>query len=73
MPHSFPPSFGMDVRYYRDGNLVNYDVEHAKFVFETTFQADWGLSFGSGESSCKLISRDRPASLAKVFIPKFNH
>lgn len=43
------PSSGMDVRFFRDGNIVNYDVEHAKFVFETTFQADWGLSYGSGE------------------------
>lgn len=43
------PTHGMDVQYYRDGNIINYDVEHAKFVFETTFEADWGLSIGSGE------------------------
>jgi hypothetical protein len=43
------PTQGMDVVYYRDGKVINYDVEHAKFVFETTFEADWGLSFGSGE------------------------
>ena len=42
---------GMDVRFYRDGNVINYDVEHARFLFETTFQADWGLSYGSGEST----------------------
>jgi hypothetical protein len=43
------PTQGMNVMYYRDGKVINYDVEHAKFVFETTFEADWGLSFGSGE------------------------
>src|SRR5690606_25977601 len=39
------PTEGMDVRIFRNGNVVNYDVEHAPFVFETTFQADWGLHF----------------------------
>ena len=63
------PSFGMDVRYYRDGNLVNYDVEHAKFVFETTFQADWGLSFGSGESTLGSFQEIILPALQKVFIP----
>lgn len=45
------PATGMDVRFYRNGNVVNYDVQHAKFVFETTFQADWGLAPGSGQST----------------------
>lgn len=43
------PTLGMDVRFLRDGNVINYDVEHAQFVFETTYQADWGLHFASGE------------------------
>ena len=42
------PALGMDVRFYRDGNVINYDVEHVQFVFETTYQADWGVSYGSG-------------------------
>jgi len=42
------PSRGMDVRYVRDGRVVNYDPEHAEFIFETTFQVDWGLAPGSG-------------------------
>ncbi len=61
------PSNGMDVRYYRDGNVVNYDVEHAKFVFETTFQADWGLSFGSGESTLGSFQEIILPTLQQVF------
>src|SRR5512138_2792314 len=36
------PSSGMDVAFYHNGNVVNYDQEHAKFLFETTYEADWG-------------------------------
>lgn len=63
------PSNGMDVRYYRDGNVVNYDVEHAKFVFETTFQADWGLSFGSGEPTLGSFQEIILPALQIVFTP----
>ena len=61
------PSSGMDVHFYRDGNVVNYDVEHAKFVFETTFQADWGLSFGSGEPTLGSFQEIILPSLQQVF------
>ena len=61
------PSKGLDVRFYRDGNAVNYDVEHAKFVFETTFQADWGLSFGSGEPTLGSFQEIVLPSLQQVF------
>lgn len=61
------PASGMDVRFFRDGNVVNYDVEHAKFVFETTFQADWGLSFGSGESTLGSFQEIILPSLQQVF------
>ncbi len=63
------PSLGMDVLYYRDGNVINYDVEHAKFIFETTFQADWGLSFGSGEKTKGSFQDIVLPTLEKVFTP----
>ena len=62
------PSKGMGIRYYRDGNTINYDVEHAKFVFETTFAADWGLSFGSGAPTLGSFQDIILPSLQKVFI-----
>lgn len=63
------PASGMDVRYYRGGNVINYDVEHAKFVFETTYQADWGLSFGSGAPTLGAFKEIILPSLQQVFIP----
>jgi hypothetical protein len=43
------PSRGMDVAYFRDGTVITYRQEHAKFLFETTFEVDWGTEPGSGE------------------------
>lgn len=63
------PSAGMDVRFYRDGNVINYDVEHAKFVFVTTFQADWGVSFGSGQHTLGAFHDIVVPSLQQVFTP----
>ena len=63
------PSLGMDVRFYRDGNAINYDPEHAKFVFETTYQADWGLSYGSGLPTIGAFKEIVLPSLKQVFTP----
>ena len=63
------PFHGMDVLYYRAGNVINYDVEHAKFVFETTFEADWGLSFGSGEATKGSFQKIILPALEQVFTP----
>ena len=45
------PASGMDVRYYRNGRVVNYDSTHAQFLFDSTFQVDWGTAPGSGLST----------------------
>lgn len=42
------PARGMDVAYFRDGTVITYRQEHAKFLFETTFEVDWGNEPGSG-------------------------
>jgi hypothetical protein len=42
------PTHGMDARRFRNGRVVNYDQEHARFLFESTFAVDWGLAPGSG-------------------------
>ena len=39
---------GMDARYYRNGQVVNYDPQHAQFLFESTYVVDWGASPASG-------------------------
>lgn len=43
------PANGMDVAFYRNGTVINYDQGHAKFLFETTYRADWGAQPASGE------------------------
>ncbi len=63
------PARGMDVLFFRDGKVVNYDVEHAKLIFETTFQADWGPSFGSGEPTLGSFQEIVLPSLQVVFTP----
>lgn len=63
------PSNGMDVRHYRDGKVINFDVEHARFIFESTFQADWGISFGSGEKTVGSFQEIVLPALEQVFTP----
>ncbi|MCC7119253.1 MAG: hypothetical protein IT310_12070 [Anaerolineales bacterium] len=64
------PTRGMDVLFYRNGKAVNYDVEHAKFIFETTYAADWGLSFGSGDATLGSFQDVVLPSLQTVFTPQ---
>jgi len=45
------PVHGMDVRYYRDGRVVNYNQVHARYVFGTIFRVNWGRAPGSGKST----------------------
>ncbi len=45
------PTHGTDVRLYRDGRVVNYDQQHAKFLFVSTFSVDWGAAPGSGQET----------------------
>ena len=42
------PQRGLDVAYFRDGNVINYRPDQAKFLFETTFEVNWGVEPGSG-------------------------
>lgn len=42
------PAHGMDARLYRDGRVVNYDQAHAKFLFESMYQVNWGAAPASG-------------------------
>lgn len=44
------PITGMDVRFFRAGNVLTYSQEQAKFLFVSTYQADWGAHPASGEN-----------------------
>ncbi len=41
------PSTGVGVTYIRGGNVITY-FDNIRFIFETTYEADWGLGAGSG-------------------------
>jgi hypothetical protein len=43
------PTRHMDVAFFRDGTVITYTPDQAPFLFETTFEVDWGLAPGSGE------------------------
>ncbi|HKY53402.1 MAG TPA: hypothetical protein VJM08_03810 [Anaerolineales bacterium] len=42
------PQRGLDVARFRDGTVINYRPDQAKFLFETTFEVNWGPAPGSG-------------------------
>jgi hypothetical protein len=56
------PTRGMDVAFFRDGTVITYDQQHAKFLFETTYQVDWGAEPGSGAA--------KRGSFHDVVVPK---
>lgn len=61
------PTHGMDARYFRNGTVVNYDQEHARFLFETTYQANWGIAPGSGADVVGPFHEILVPDLLKVF------
>lgn len=52
---------GMEVRYLRNGTAVTYTPHQAGFLFETTYQANWGAEPGSG--------MDKTGSFHEVIVP----
>jgi hypothetical protein len=56
------PTRGLDAANFRDGNVINYTPEQAKFLFETTFEVNWGPAPGSGA--------DKIGSFHDVVVPE---
>lgn len=61
------PSRGMDVARFRDGTVITYTPQHAKFLFETTFEVDWGTAPGSGAPQRGPFHEVIVPELKKVF------
>lgn len=61
------PASGLDVRYIRYGTVVNYQQSQAKFLFETTFEVDWGAQPGSGEAKVGAFHDVIVPDLLKIF------
>lgn len=60
------PASGVGVRYLRNGNVITY-FDNIKFIFETTYQADWGIGVGSGEAVKGPFQEIVLPSLEQVF------
>lgn len=61
------PTNGMDVAFFHNGNVINYDQTHAKFLFETTYQANWGNEPGSGAEKDGSFHDVVVPELVKIF------
>jgi hypothetical protein len=61
------PTRGMDVAFFRNGTVINYDPPHAKFLFETTYPADWGTEPGSGAAKKGPFHDVVAPELVKIF------
>jgi hypothetical protein len=61
------PTSGMDVAFFHNGNVINYDQTHAKFLFETTYQANWGNEPGSGAEKDGSFHDVVVPELVKIF------
>ncbi len=53
---------GMEVRYFRNGNVITYTPEQARFLFETTYEANWGPDPASGI--------EKTGAFQNVIVPK---
>ena len=42
------PAHGMAVRLWRNGSVVVFDQAHAQYIFDSTYEHDWGAAPGSG-------------------------
>lgn len=58
---------GMEVRYYRNGNVITYTPYQAGFLFETTYAANWGSHPASGLETYGSFHDVIVPSLAALF------
>lgn len=61
------PQRGLDVARFRDGTVINYRPDQAKFLFETTFEVNWGPAPGSGLEEMGSFHDVIVPELVKVF------
>jgi hypothetical protein len=61
------PSSGLDVSYFHSGTAVNYRPDQARFLFETTYEVDWGVEPGSGASKIGSFHEVVVPALVRIF------
>lgn len=61
------PEQGMFVTYFHSGTTHNYSPEEARFVFESTFTANWGVHPASGAEVIATFHEEVLPKLVEVF------
>jgi hypothetical protein len=61
------PASGLEVSYFHNGMAIKYDQNQAKFLFETTYPADWGADPASGSEKVGPFHEVVVPALLKVF------
>jgi hypothetical protein len=61
------PAHGLDVWAYRSGRPINFDADHARWAFESTFSHDWGTHPASGQAVVGAFHDTVLPGLADVF------
>ncbi len=61
------PASGMEVSYFHNGTAIKYDQNQAKFLFETTYPANWGADPASGAEKVGPFHEVVVPALVKIF------
>jgi hypothetical protein len=61
------PASGVEVSYYHNGTAIKYDQNQAKFLFETTYPANWGADPASGAEKVGSFHEVVVPALLKLF------
>lgn len=61
------PASGLEVSYFHNGTAIKYDQSQAKFLFETTYPASWGVDPASGAEKVGPFHEVVVPALLKVF------
>ena len=61
------PASGLEVSYYHNGTAIKYDQNQAKFLFETTYPANWGMDPASGAEKVGPFHQVVVPALVKLF------
>ncbi len=63
------PRHGMDVWLWNSGNAINFDAEHARWVFESTYVHNWGTHPASGLETFGSFKDEVLPELLDAFVP----
>ena len=63
------PEHGMDVWLWNGGNAINFDAEHARWVFESTYVHNWGAHPASGLETSGTFRESVLPELQDAFVP----